>query len=44
LIRFALGAAARTRLPALGEDTDAVLDGLGYGAAEIAELRLEGVI
>jgi itaconate CoA-transferase len=44
LIRFALAPAARTRLPDLGEDTDAVLDGLGYGAEEIAQLRREGVI
>jgi itaconate CoA-transferase len=44
LIRFALGSAARTRLPDLGEDTDAVLDELGYGAEEIADLRREGVI
>jgi len=30
--------------PALGADTDAILDSLGYGAAEIAALRAEGVV
>ncbi|NKX46151.1 CaiB/BaiF CoA transferase family protein [Roseicyclus persicicus] len=30
--------------PLLGQDGDAILEGLGYSAAEIAELRAEGVI
>ncbi len=30
--------------PALGADTDAVLDEIGFGAAEIARLRSEGVV
>ena len=34
----------RRRAPTLGEHTDAVLDELGYGAAEIATLREEGAI
>jgi crotonobetainyl-CoA:carnitine CoA-transferase CaiB-like acyl-CoA transferase len=32
------------RAPTLGEHTDAILDGLGYDAAEIAGLREQGVI
>jgi crotonobetainyl-CoA:carnitine CoA-transferase CaiB-like acyl-CoA transferase len=34
----------RTRAPLLGEHTDEVLTGLGYSAAEIAEMRREGVV
>lgn len=34
----------RRRAPTLGEHTDAVLDELGYGAAEVATLREEGAI
>ena len=30
--------------PELGADTDAVLDGLGFGAAEIADLRARGIV
>jgi crotonobetainyl-CoA:carnitine CoA-transferase CaiB-like acyl-CoA transferase len=33
----------RTNPPALGEHTDAVLAGLGYGARQIAQLRADGV-
>ena len=31
-------------VPAVGEHTDAILAGLGYGAAEIAELRAAGAV
>ena len=34
----------RTRAPTLGEHTDAILAGLGYGEAEIAELRRKKVV
>jgi len=34
----------RGRAPALGEHTDIILGALGYGAAEIAELRRDGVV
>jgi crotonobetainyl-CoA:carnitine CoA-transferase CaiB-like acyl-CoA transferase len=34
----------RHRAPALGEHTDAILAELGYGSAEIAELRAKGVV
>jgi crotonobetainyl-CoA:carnitine CoA-transferase CaiB-like acyl-CoA transferase len=37
-------ASIRTAPPALGEDTDAILAGLGYGAAEIAGLHERGVV
>jgi formyl-CoA transferase len=36
--------AIRTTAPRLGEDTDAVLRGLGYAAEEIAALRAEKVV
>ena len=32
------------RIPALGEDSDAILGELGYSAAEIAKLRAEKII
>lgn len=34
----------RTRAPLLGEHTDSVISALGYGAAQIADLRARGVI
>ena len=34
----------RTRAPTLGEHTDAILAGIGYGEAEIAELRRKQVV
>lgn len=34
----------RSAAPALGQDTDALLAGLGYSAAEIEALRLAGVL
>jgi formyl-CoA transferase len=36
--------AIRSTAPRLGEDTDAVLRGLGYAAEEIAALRAEKVV
>jgi crotonobetainyl-CoA:carnitine CoA-transferase CaiB-like acyl-CoA transferase len=32
------------RIPALGEDSEAILGELGYNAAEIAKLRVEKII
>ena len=44
-VRFsATPAGVRARAPLLGEHTDAILVELGYGPAEIAELRAGGVI
>jgi crotonobetainyl-CoA:carnitine CoA-transferase CaiB-like acyl-CoA transferase len=37
-------AATRKAAPLLGEDTEAILDELGYGPADIARLRAEAVI
>jgi crotonobetainyl-CoA:carnitine CoA-transferase CaiB-like acyl-CoA transferase len=37
-------ATIRTPPPALGEDTDAVLGELGYGATEIADLHRRGIV
>ena len=37
-------AAIRDAVPAYGADTDAILDGLGYGAEEIAVLKAGGVV
>ncbi len=34
----------RKAAPALGEDTDAVLREIGYGPADVAELRRKGVV
>jgi len=44
-VRFsASDAGIRTRAPLLGEHTDAILRALGYGDAELAALRGDGVI
>ena len=40
----ALGREAPVRAPALGEHTDAILQELGYGEAEIGRLRDDGVV
>ncbi|MGE0258284.1 MAG: CoA transferase, partial [Alphaproteobacteria bacterium] len=36
--------AIRSGAPVLGQDTDAVLGGLGYSAEQIAGLRAEGAV
>jgi itaconate CoA-transferase len=43
-VRFPLGAADVGAVPALGEDTDAVLAEIGYEATDIAALRVAGVL
>lgn len=44
-LRFSRSPAGITQPPPeLGADTDAVLAGLGYGAAEIAQLRADGIV
>ena len=43
-VRCPHGAPAGARVPALGEDTDAVLAELGYDEAEIGRLRARGVV
>jgi crotonobetainyl-CoA:carnitine CoA-transferase CaiB-like acyl-CoA transferase len=37
-------ASIRTPPPTLGQDTDAILGELGYGPAEIEQLRIRGVV
>jgi crotonobetainyl-CoA:carnitine CoA-transferase CaiB-like acyl-CoA transferase len=44
LVRFPLTSPLRTRVPAVGEDTDEVLAELGYGDTEIAELHAKGAV
>jgi crotonobetainyl-CoA:carnitine CoA-transferase CaiB-like acyl-CoA transferase len=42
--RSATPGAIRGRAPLLGEHTDAILGEIGYGDAQIAQLRADGVV
>lgn len=43
-LRHAVGSIAHGRIPALGEDTRAVLRGLGYEEEDVARLESDGVV